>query len=463
MTAHARAARAASAAAAYGRMRQQLLDELEKKPSEPTRALYLSILHGEERVEKGPAPPATSKGPSLPGRAKELESLDRAYAMSTGNVYLAGVEGEAGIGKTHLLLAWTDAQRQAGTTILWGTCDPLGTALPLQALLDALHVYLSRASGDEVRALRSAAGPVLGPLLGAEDGEAGAAPDPLSAPGLLYAGVLEVCQRVGGKSPAILVVDDVHLADPSTLAWLNFATKRSDTGGLLIVAAGRSEGDFAPRTGTKIQLGPLDLDAATELVGPDLAKRLHERSGGHPLFLLELARTQGPELPETIVQAVAQQSDRTGPAAVTLRTAAVLGPQIDLDLLAGILRRPAVELLSDLERGEQYGLFEEKGAQFVFRHELVREALVAGTGASRRALVHRDAARQLAGRRDRDPALLTIHARQGGELALAASALIEAAAIASDRFDHVEAERLLDESLVLDPTPDGSWPERESV
>jgi hypothetical protein len=87
----------------------------------------------------------------------------------------------------------------------------------------------------------------------------------------------------------------------------------------------------------------------------------------------------------------------------------------------------------------------------VFRHEVVREALVAGTGAARKALIHREAAHRLASRRRHDPLVVAINARLGGNLELAAASLIEAASVASDRFDHNEAERLLTDSLHLFP------------
>ena len=150
---------------------------------------------------------------------------------------------------------------------------------------------------------------------------------------------------------------------------------------------------------------------------------------------------------------------RMGRAEQTLRTAAILGPRIDLDLLAGVLHEQAVDVLGHLEKGENYLLLEEMGTTFVFRHEAVREALVVGTGAARRALVHREAARLLNERfrreagRDVDAMAIAVHARLGGEMGLAALALVDAASIASSRFDHGEAERLLDESLSLGPTP----------
>ncbi|MGH9121923.1 MAG: hypothetical protein ACRDYC_08240, partial [Acidimicrobiales bacterium] len=97
-------------------------------------------------------------------------------------------------------------------------------------------------------------------------------------------------------------------------------------------------------------------------------------------------------------------------------------------------------------------ILEERGTSFCFRHDLVRDALVAGTPAARRAYTHREAARWLSARTVRDPLAVALHARQGGDVPLAASALMDAAALAAARFDHVEAERLLEASIGLVPT-----------
>src|SRR5207237_1278839 len=82
-----------------------------------------------------------------------------------------------------------------------------------------------------------------------------------------------------------------------------------------------------------------------------------------------------------------------------------------------------------------------------------REALAAGVSASRRALVHREAAHALAARSRPDPLDVAYHARLGGEHELAARALVEAAHAAGDRFDPLEAERLLDQALDLPDDP----------
>ena len=247
------------------------------------------------------------------------------------------------------------------------------------------------------------------------------------------------------------MLDDVHLADATTKAWLGFVAKRPESGPLLVVAALRPEAALSVPEATRVALGPLDLAAAGRIVGDERAAVLLERSGGNPLFLVELAGVSGADLPASILEAVSARAAQAGPAEQTLRTAAVLGPEVDLDLLAGVMHGSAVDLLRDLETGQRLMILEERGLAFVFRHELVREALVAGTSASRRALAHREAARLLGARPQRDPMLVAAHARLGGNLEQAAHALIDAAIEASARFDHGEAERLLSDSLGLFP------------
>ena len=133
-----------------------------------------------------------------------------------------------------------------------------------------------------------------------------------------------------------------------------------------------------------------------------------------------------------------------------VRAAAVIGPEIDLDVLAGVTGASAGQLLNDLEEGVRRRLLVEDGPRFAFAHALVREALTASVGAARTAYIHREAARAFAGRRDADPLAAARHARLGGDAVGAASLLVDAARIAVARFDPDGALRLLDEAVALD-------------
>jgi len=159
-------------------------------------------------------------------------------------------------------------------------------------------------------------------------------------------------------------------------------------------------------------------------------------------------------MPASLVAAVSARCDELGPAGELLRAAAVLGTRLDIDLLAAVLHRPAVSVLDGAELAARRGLLAEDAGFFTFRHDLVRAALAAGTLPGRRALLHREAGRGLAGRSDVDPIQVAEHARLGGDLQLAARSLRAAALRAAERFDHVTAEALLDEAVRLGPGPD---------
>jgi tetratricopeptide (TPR) repeat protein len=159
---------------------------------------------------------------------------------------------------------------------------------------------------------------------------------------------------------------------------------------------------------------------------------------------------------------VSARCDDLGPAGALLRTAAVIGPELDIDLLAAVLGRGVVELLDDAERAVTGQFLADENGTLRFRHELVREALAASATAGRAALLHRQAGRVLDRRPDADPVMVAHHARLGGDLTLASRALRDASARAGERFDHAAAEALLDDALVLHPDQEG-WLARARV
>ncbi len=154
--------------------------------------------------------------------------------------------------------------------------------------------------------------------------------------------------------------------------------------------------------------------------------------------------------------------DELGAAGMLLRTAAVIGQDLDVELLAAVLGRPVVALLDDAEQAAAKQFLTEQDGTFRFRHELVREALAASATAGRAALLHRQVGRVLDRRADADPLTVAGHARLGGDLVLAARALRAASAQAAERFDHAAAEALLDDALRLSPDQDG-WLARARV
>jgi tetratricopeptide (TPR) repeat protein len=392
----------------------------------------------------------------LVGRKAELAALDAAMERAAGGEpAVVAVEGEAGIGKSRLVAEWRGQVAIRGTAVLQGRCDELGRTLPLQPVLDALAEHLAELDGEAASALLGPEAALLGdPLLtiGAASVPAGAvvpATGDQAAQALAEA-VRRVLARIAVR-PTVLVLEDVHLADPATHDLVIRLRHHPPAARLLVVATLRT-GEGRPLDATlRLPLEPLDLAACALLVGAGEAPALHRRSGGNPLLLLELSRaTDSAEIPASLREAVATQCERLGPAAPTLRAAAVLGPELDLEVLAATLGLAPIVLLDHLEEGARRRLLSERGGGFAFHHELVREALVAGTGAARQALLHREAARLLSLRPRADPLAVAYHARLGGNLGLAATALVEAARITAGRGDHAEALRLLDDAGSLE-------------
>ena len=439
---------AAAALSVYAAAQERFADELGADPSPETAELYLAILRGELAA---PNPPAASPASGLVGRDDELSHLDAVAMRASGeaSVRVVVIDGEPGIGKTMLVRSWAAGRAAAGDTVLLASCGPLDRAMPLDALLDALARLLRRLSSEAAADLLGGDGQLLSPLLGAAPGpHQPMLADSMLGPAVLYAALVRVLRRLAEGGPLTVVIDDAHLGGQPLRDWVAFV--RREAMPLLIVLAVRPGDGDPPTADARLHLDALSEAAAAELVGPARAGELYARAKGHPLFLTELAQQPaGAELPASLVESVSARCDELGPPSMLLRTGAVLGTELDIDLLAAVLGRPAVSLLDDAERAAAQRFLTDDDGTFRFRHELVREALSAGTTAGRAALLHRQAGRVLARRPAADPLTVARHARLGGDLELAARALRHAAARAAERFDHAAAEALLDDALSL--------------
>ncbi len=462
MRANVSGGRVGSALAAYADARRRLADDLGTDPSPETEALHAAILRGEVT---GSDPTTSAALPRLVGRESDLDRLDVIAGRShAGSLEIVVVAGEAGIGKTSLLRAWSARRTAIGEVVLTATCGPLDRAVPLDALMVAIGTHLHVAGRPRAAEVLAGDGALLGPLLGMSVGAASPPrlADGVVGPAVLFAALLRVLQRLAEHAPLVIVLDDAHYAGPALAEWLSFVRRRNTS---MLVLAGVRAGEGGPLPSTEtIELGPLDRAAATALVGASRVDALYGLSNGHPLLLAELAAAESTaELPTSLVEIVSDRCDELDHAAAALlRAAAVIGSRLDLELLAAVLHRPVVAVLDDVERAVARRLLVDEDGSFWFRHDLVRAALAASTTASRSALLHREASRILARRGDADPVEVAEHARRGGDVVLAARSLRTAAGRASQRFDHATAERLLDEALQLHADADG-WLERARV
>ena len=452
----------AAGLAAYARVRAHLAEELGVDPSPATEVVHQALLRDREATMSAPnlrdaeVPPV-----ALIGRAVEVDLLDRERAaVAAGAPRLVVVEGEAGIGKSAIVNAAGHRAVAEGWLWLHGTCESLFGELPMQSIVDAVAVHLASLSPNETSALLAGEHGALGPLMssgtldhveswtGAAGGEQ-----------RLRRAFAAVLARLTAMQPVLLSIDDIHVAGSSTIELLTYLSRRVQR--LLVVVARRRGAGLSIASHHTIHLGPLEQADAIALVGVKRGADLHARTGGNPLFLTLLAANDPNDpndteerLSTSLVEVVAGIADSLGNAAATIRGAAVLGGFIDVELLAGVLRVPPVQLVADLDLATRRLLLDGSGAGYVFRHELVRAALAATATAASAALLHREAARLLRAGAGADPLQVAHHARLGGDLELAADALTVAAALAARRFDRGAAEALLDQAVRwADTTP----------
>ena len=246
--------------------------------------------------------------------------------------------------------------------------------------------------------------------------------------------------------PALLVVEDVQWSDPQSLQLLKSVSDHLDDHPW-VLAVSRRPGGTSPLRGTRIELGPLTDEAATDLVHeltaeaplpPHRVAALVARSGGNPLFLTELVRTSRDvdDLPDTVEGVVNARLDALPAYLRTmLRQAAVLGASFDLDVLGEL-----AGFVPDREEWRMLeGLLERQGSRAVFASEMFRDVAYASLLFRDRRDLHRTAGKALAARGSADIELLALHAAEAHDDELSWRYGMEAGRRAGARGAHAQA------------------------
>jgi predicted ATPase len=231
---------------------------------------------------------------------------------------------------------------------------------------------------------------------------------------------------VAARAPQVVVLDDLHAADPSSLQLLHFLVRDLRADPLLLIgthreAEARLSADLArllaliAREATVLPLRRLDRGEVADYVAqatgaaPDPARvaALHERSEGNPLFLRELLQLQeAGRQPEGIRELVRARLALLGPVVRRgLEAAAVLGREFSLAPLAALAEAREPEVADILASAADAGIVEpmEPPARWRFTHMLLREGLYGALPPERRAALHRAAAAEM--RRRDEPQL----------------------------------------------------------
>ena len=386
--------------------------------------LMESVLRSELGVGPGPeargllASVRDDRDIGLVGRSVEqLELIRLLDQAGAGAGCVVSIEGEAGVGKTALAAQLVQVARDRGWHVGCGSAAVVDGARPYGAVLDGLGQVLAEnpdfAAGirpeytDEFDRVRAT-------IAGRGAGESNGVGHQR-----LYLAASEVAAQADESDGLVLVLDDMHEADPDTLALVGhlcrFASIRRR---MIVLVRRRSTERTSRRTSStdplwsgavhRLTIGPLPSSAARQLVesispGVDegVAKRILALADGNPFYVNELTMLVARDgaLPSDVSVVVSTRIDRLDPEVTALLSALALASvPASTDEILALSGRDEHEVFDALTRAmdDEFLVYDHDG--YSFRHALVRAAFTGRLAPHDRTVIYRRAARVLEGR-----------------------------------------------------------------
>jgi class 3 adenylate cyclase len=404
------------------------------------------------------------------------------------------VAGEPGIGKTRFVAELCNRMAQAGASVVAGRCDE-DIAAAYRPWTEALEPLVAAMSTDELAEFSDAHGVGLAlvvPVLRRRvpDLESVVPMDAQTLQGVVVDDITAFLTLHAASGPLVVVLDDVHWIDASSLVLLRRIAAAAP-GDVSLIATYRDTdldrvhplsavlADLRRVDGVRrVALQGLDATEVEEYLtvaaghaldadGMRLADAVHEGTAGNPLFVGEVLRhlsesgairraddrwvgESGLALPEGLREVIGRRLTRLGDDVnVVLRVAAVLGRSFDAEIVESVVGH---DVLDELELAADAGIIVETGRSFEFRHAVLREVLLAELSATRLQRMHRDVAEVL----DRRWALsLDLHIEElahhhaEGCTANSAQWCLRAAHSANDEYQSARAVQWADRGLEL--------------
>jgi DNA-binding CsgD family transcriptional regulator/tetratricopeptide (TPR) repeat protein len=351
----------------------------------------------------------------LVSREGEIERLERILAAAVeGTPATVLLVGEAGVGKTRLVAEFARRARDAGVRVWTGNCPPLvGAGLPYAPIVDVLRDAIHDVGLSAVRSLAGASTRRLALLLPELTARGRAAPADASGESgqhQLRADLRYLVERLTAE-PTVVIVEDLHWADPSTQLLLGalMGSPRSPT---VLLATYRDDelhpahplrgflSEVSRRGPHRVELPRLDAAGTADLVAgilqadpdADVVADVFARSGGNP-FLVEELIAAGPhrtDLSGSLRDILLYRARRLTPAARgVLEAVAVAGREIAHPVLARVAGIPADELEAAAAEAVDHHVLVHRDDRYAFRHALVAEAVAADLLPGRRLRLHR--------------------------------------------------------------------------
>jgi len=380
-----------------------------------------------------PAEARTSTHSPFVGRTTELEALEAelAQAVLLRSCRLAAVLGDPGIGKSRLVSEFI-ARRSSSTTVLRTGCAAHGGGASMLPFAELVRGLAEIAPTDGRREARAKLEAVI-ERVGADGSTAGALASLLDLGDAIrplediYRGVRRVLESVADPSPAVLVIEDLHRADPATLDLIEYLLRAMRSAPVLIVGTGRpglveAGWSVARESGTTMTLSPLPVEEARTLIdglvgdagGTFEGVRIEKAAEGNPLFIEQLVlmlhepldlpaddasgtRAPGGSLvaPPSISALLDARVEGLSPdERIVVQRASVLGRTFELEDVEGLLPEGARSMLTDIVRRlERSGILRlgdraSVTGEVSFAHGLIRDSAYRSLLKSQRAELH---------------------------------------------------------------------------
>ena len=442
----------------------------------------------------------------LVDRRSELQELGRLWeSVRAGEGRALLLTSEPGVGKSRL--ADEVARRIVDRTCLrlWYYCSPHLQSSPLAPLVRQLTLAAGFADKDDdgsrleklVALLPSAADdaneivPLLANLLSIRY-ESKYPPlnmSPQRRKQRLFQVLLQLLEAFASRRPVLLVVEDLHWVDPSSVELIGTIIDRLQ--GLPVLAILTARLEFHPHWNDRahllhMRLSPLDRRDSVAMIEllcgdrnvpePTVAE-IAERTDGLPLFIedltkdvLELAelqrtdsgaamqRTRSPfSIPTTLADSLMSRLDRLGSAKTVAQIGAAIGREFSYEVLTKVAELPEETLREELYRLVDSGLLISRPSTaaltYAFKHALVRDAAYSSLLKKGQVALHSRIARilveDLPETKESQPEVLAYHFQAAGDVDNAVHYLVQAARLSAKRSGFVEAIAQLQGALRL--------------
>jgi tetratricopeptide (TPR) repeat protein len=435
-----------------------------------------------------PFPPPLRGSSPYVGRAAEVQAGLHAWQTASGGTgRLLAVSGELGIGKTRLAGRIAERASADGALVLYGRNDE-SVGAPYQPIVDALRPYVAACDDATLQARVGHVASELARLLPEIGERLGLAPSGDGDRWSLFGAVVELLTNAATDRGLVVVLDDLHWAEASTLLLARHAAQ-SAVPHLLVVMIWRTDAGADPaglvdtmaelhraRVADHVRLSGLSESETSDLVASiggaaperDHLQRLYEDTAGNPFFVEEVLASgvrpgeSPPSVREVLSRRIASISE---PSRLALAGTAIAGLEFDVSAASAATGLPVDDVLDALDEGQAAGLVSStpKGL-YRFASALVRQELESVLSAGRRARVHWRLAEWMAERYGDQPghaAEIAYHFSHGvstGDPRIATLASQRAGLIAASQSAHEEAVvhfrdalGLIDRAAIDDP------------